>query len=195
MVARKFFAEKEQVQEAYTRLGSTAKVATELGVSKKLVLTYMKQFGIVRKRRLISEVGDLVSSLALDGWDLDRIAAHVGFSRTAVSAYARTNGVVIIDKFHKGFIITDSGYIKRMAKDHPKADGKGYVAEHRLVMEAHLGRLLTEDEVVHHKDRDRCNNDICNLEVLPPADHKRLHLESGDCGGWSETYFARGKKI
>jgi len=155
----------------------------------------MKQFGIVRKRRSINDVGGLVSSLALDGWGLEKIAAYVGFSTSAVSDYAKANGVLIIDKFHKGFIVTDSGYIKRMAKDDPTADGKGYVAEHRLVMEEHLGRVLSKDEVVHHKDGDRCNNDLRNLEVMTSAEHKRMHLKAGDCGGWSETYFARGKKI
>jgi len=37
--------------------------------------------------------------------------------------------------------------------------------EHRLVMEQHLGRKLLPKENVHHKDGDRLNNDISNLEL------------------------------
>lgn len=41
------------------------------------------------------------------------------------------------------------------------------VFEHRHVMEQHIGRPLDPTEVVHHKDGDRLNNSIENLELLP----------------------------
>jgi hypothetical protein len=37
--------------------------------------------------------------------------------------------------------------------------------EHRLMMEAFLGRPLSRDEYVHHKDGDRSNNILKNLEL------------------------------
>ena len=55
-----------------------------------------------------------------------------------------------------------------------KVDGKK-VDEHRYVMEQHLGRPLEPNEVVHHKDGDKRNNDIDNLELTSRSEHSRMH--------------------
>ena len=57
------------------------------------------------------------------------------------------------------------GYVNVWVPDHPYANKSGYIREHRLVMENHIGRYLTKDEVVHHKDENPSNNDISNLEL------------------------------
>ena len=48
-------------------------------------------------------------------------------------------------------------------------------AEHRLFAEFVLGRKLTTDEVVHHKNYKGLNNNLDNLEVMTSADHDELH--------------------
>ncbi len=48
--------------------------------------------------------------------------------------------------------------------------------EHRVVMEAHLGRPLAEGEIVHHRDGNRRNNAIENLQVMTQSDHMKGHL-------------------
>lgn len=60
--------------------------------------------------------------------------------------------------------------------------GRPYVLEHRHIMAQHLGRPLRKDEIVHHKDGNRLNNNLENLEVLSPSQHSLLHHSKGGGG-------------
>jgi hypothetical protein len=57
-----------------------------------------------------------------------------------------------------GWGLDKNGYVRSMR------NGK-WVMQHREVMEAHLGRKLESYEHVHHKDGNRANNAIENLEL------------------------------
>lgn len=72
----------------------------------------------------------------------------------------------------KGYRFDHNGYVRVHRPDHPRADVGGYVLEHRLVMEGHLGRFLEKGEVVHHLNGDRHDNRIENLQLMM---HRRLH--------------------
>jgi hypothetical protein len=86
----------------------------------------------------------------------------------------------------KGGVTTDkSGYLLRYHPAHPHCNSNGYVREHRLVMEKKLGRMLTPEEVVHHKDDDPANNHPDNLELFASnAEHLAATLK-GKCPQWS----------
>ena len=44
-------------------------------------------------------------------------------------------------------------------------------------MEKHLGRELTSDEIVHHKDGNKLNNNISNLVVTTRSKHLEEHRQ------------------
>jgi hypothetical protein len=93
-------------------------------------------------------------------------------SRSCQRSYQTAKG----SPFWKGGRRIDSyGYVSVYAPDHPRANSTRYIHEHVLVAEAMIGRFLLPDEVVHHKDRNRANNDPSNLQVMTRIEHSRLH--------------------
>ena len=79
------------------------------------------------------------------------------------------------EKYHKGYITTWAGYIKLARPYHPRADSKGYVHEHILVMEKSIGRYIRDDEVVHHINGVKGDNRIENLKLMDRKTHKSIH--------------------
>lgn len=57
-----------------------------------------------------------------------------------------------------------TGHVTRKGYRLITVDGQ-YIFEHRHVMAQHVGRPLTKNESVHHRDGDRLNNSIGNLEL------------------------------
>jgi hypothetical protein len=70
-------------------------------------------------------------------------------------------------------------YLYAVVPDHPKANKNKYVLYHRVLVENSIGRLLTNDEIVHHIDEDKTNNDLDNLQILSRKDHAKLHAKIG----------------
>jgi hypothetical protein len=56
-------------------------------------------------------------------------------------------------------------------------DGTRSVRQHRLLMERKLGRELSRREWVHHKNEDKRDNRIDNLQVMDAGDHLRHHRQ------------------
>lgn len=106
-----------------------------------------------------------------------------------------------------GRIVDRNGYIHVFCPDHPecqrvnearrlKANGKyyrkeKYIQEHRLVMEKHLGRYLLPTEVVHHKNDDKADNRIENLELFDSNSRHLAETLKGKCPKWTPLGFAR----
>lgn len=91
---------------------------------------------------------------------------------------------------HKSdFSLSTYGYVYVLAPNHPKRNAANKVLFHRLVMEEYLKSIndldnliiiegqyiISDDLIVHHKDENKLNNLIDNLELMSLSEHTTLH--------------------
>ena len=128
-----------------------------------------------------------IISLYLSGCTLEECAKHYNTSQKVISNILRRNNVpkriaAKRDQFGQknsswkgGKYKNKAGYILVRSPKHPFASKQGWVMEHRLVMEAYIGRYLTTEECVHHKNFVKDDNRIENLQLMTHSEHKSLH--------------------
>lgn len=92
-------------------------------------------------------------------------------------------------RWNGGKMKSGNRHILVLKPDHPFSNKYGYIPEHRLVMEKHLGRYLKPEEVVHHINNIFDDNHIENLKLFSnQSEHSKFHYYQGD-------YPIRGYKI
>lgn len=79
-----------------------------------------------------------------------------------------------------GRTVTPHGYVLIKMPEHPNADVRGYVYEHRLVASEAIGRALGPSEPVHHVNHCKTDNAPGNLEVMPSLAHHRVRHRQRD---------------
>ena len=145
-------------------------------------------------RRRVWPVDQIRAWVESEGKTHRWVAEQIGTGDQQVSKLCRKHGIAVAPRgprpgpghpnWQGGRNIDKDGYVLVWVADHPHAKrrpGKrfpgGYVLEHRLVMEAALGRYLLSSEVVHHRNNVNNDNRIENLELFSSnADHLRHEL-------------------
>lgn len=72
-------------------------------------------------------------------------------------------------------IVSKGDYLYAKVPNHPNCTERGYVLLHRIIVENSIDRLLTNKEVVHHKNGNKFDNRFENLEVMSHSEHAKLH--------------------
>ena len=181
-------------------------IARTLDVPMRTMLNTARRLGLPvhRHGRRSGITDDQVQGMVeayKQGVGTKELAVLHGVTDTTIARYLRAVGIAIRpagfqrgESHHAwkgGRVSTEDGYILALVyPDDPfypmgqiKTDSSGrYVLEHRLVLARHLGRVLSEDETVHHKDTDRTNNTLDNLQLRQGRHGKGGALRCSDCG-------------
>ena len=74
------------------------------------------------------------------------------------------------------FIMIDKDGYERIhiPPGYPYAAGRKIIMRHVVMMERLIERPIRKDEVVHHIDSNRMNNDAGNLELMKRSEHQSI---------------------
>lgn len=90
---------------------------------------------------------------------------------------------------NRNSFIIKKGYKKILIPNHPRADKKGYVFEHILILNEKMGRPLNAGEVCHHIDCNKLNNHPDNLTVfISNSEHITHHFLTQNVADQDEVY-------
>ena len=95
-------------------------------------------------------------------------AIQLGRSENAINKKIKKMGLSINWKYE---YINYEGYLVNCK------DRNNKYMVHRKVMEEKIGRRLRSDEIVHHIDGNKLNNDPNNLELTNRSDHMKIHKD------------------
>lgn len=117
---------------------------------------------------------DLAYSLYAQGASLNDVAVHLGVTRQSVYKAFTQRGFPLRSPNlqptqsydNKNFSLRPSGYYSLTVS--PRT------LMHRYVWEKERGKI-PQGYDIHHKDEDKGNNHISNLECLPKSEHTRLY--------------------
>lgn len=163
------------VKEYTVNKKSMGQIADEQGVSVGLVFNRMKQYGIQSRQQMSDETRKKISE-SKKGRVSPMLGKHHSEEARRKLSAARTGKYRSPSEYGGHKKLRCDGYICVYCPNHIRATKEGYVMEHHLVMEKHIGRTLRDDEVVHHINRIRSDNRIENLALMTFTEHAKLHM-------------------
>jgi len=89
--------------------------------------------------------------------------------------YSKSNSGANSGNFKNYRIVNSEGYVLIKKPNYPYTQKSGYIPEHKYKTEKKIGRPLKENEIVHHKNGDKTDNRLENLELMTRKQHVKHH--------------------
>lgn len=190
MRLRKLNWSKEELEDLYVKQDlSMVEIAKLYDCHRDAVLYWLKKFNIPRKynwkqKRIDAQRDWLYQKYIIEGLSTHKIAELLNSNHQTVLYRMKRCGIPTKSRIEAitgensanwkgGIIHLSTGYV--MVKDSQQP--RGYIFEHRKLMENHLGRKLTPDEIIHHINGNKADNRIENLIITTKSKHTTYHLK------------------
>jgi hypothetical protein len=184
---------KQDIVNRYKSGEKIVKIAERYGVANSAISMIAVRYGVQQRlpgRRHLSKQERIdISELYRAGHLSENIASKFNINIESVRIISKKLGVParpVGTTKRATSRLDENGYcwvpISRNDPFFPMAYSHGQVSEHRLVMARSLGRLLKQDETVHHINGIRDDNRIENLQLRHTAHGRGIVLQCEDCG-------------
>lgn len=162
------------IEEYVTKQKAIKTIAKEYGYAVGTIYNYIKAYGIETRKTLTDEAKAKIGKANKGNHHtLGRKMTPEQKAKISAANKGRWSNPSEFGGHRKK---RGDGYIKIYLPSHPLATKDGYVMEHILVMEKQIGRYITRDEVVHHKNHIRDDNRIENLQLMTFKEHAAHHM-------------------
>lgn len=188
MSEKKFNGEQELVicREYEEKKKSGYELGREFGASTTTILTILRKHNVKMRPvgshvKVLSAAGELElceDYEAAEGMTFTELGERHGVHRHTARDILQRHGIEIKAikvrprQFHKDYINARGYHLvwdKREKRRRPEQD---------IVWERLHERDIPKGFDIHHKDEDKLNNGIANLELVTPVYHRRIHSEA-----------------
>ena len=193
--------DRDKIVRRYLAGEPSKAISRDFSVTFQTVLAILHREGVQvnrrgnRYREFTSEQVAEMGRLWAGGMSQHAIGQQHGVSQAVVSRVLRSHGIAVAPRkaegarhgsWKGGTTTTPYGYVLvAVSPSDPMSamrSRQGYVMMHRLVMARSLGRVLRDDETVHHINGDRTDNRLENLQLRNGKHGKGAAFRCLDCG-------------